>query len=115
MSYAVRKDGLGWRSVGSAADVGADENFSATQPVLTVSPAPDVNGFIQAVKIGLGGIVAVNGLATIYPLFFPAVQSQNWADTQALLNDALSKSVITSTQKTAILAAATAFNITGLS
>jgi hypothetical protein len=37
MSYAIRKDGLGWRSVASAAEVGSDEVFSTNQPVLTLS------------------------------------------------------------------------------
>lgn len=32
MGYAVRKDGLGWRAVESAADVLADETYSAAQP-----------------------------------------------------------------------------------
>lgn len=32
MSYAVRKDGLGWRSVESEADCAADETYSETQP-----------------------------------------------------------------------------------
>jgi len=82
--------------------------------VKTLTPPPDIDGFIQAVKTGLGGIVAVNNLATLYPLFFPAVQAQNWADVNLLLADALSKSVISAAQKTAILAAATAFNIPGL-
>lgn len=35
MSYAVRKDGLGWRAVGSNADVLDTEIFSATEPILT--------------------------------------------------------------------------------
>lgn len=35
MSYAVRKDGLGWRAVDSAADVGKDETFSDAQPAPT--------------------------------------------------------------------------------
>jgi len=35
MSYAVRKDALGWRAVGSSADVLDTEIFSATVPILT--------------------------------------------------------------------------------
>ena len=41
MSYAIRKDGLGWRAVGSPADVGQDEDFSLSEPVLD-SPAQQV-------------------------------------------------------------------------
>lgn len=33
MSYAVRKDGLGWRAVESAADCGNDEVWQEAQPV----------------------------------------------------------------------------------
>lgn len=32
MSYAIRKDKLGWRAVNSIEDVQADEDFSDTQP-----------------------------------------------------------------------------------
>lgn len=32
MSYAVRKDGQGWRAISSAADVGPDEVFSESEP-----------------------------------------------------------------------------------
>lgn len=32
MSYAIRKDGQGWRAVNGPADVGADEDFSETVP-----------------------------------------------------------------------------------
>lgn len=41
MSYAIRNDGLGWRSVNSADDVGVDETYSVEQPALTpVQPSP---------------------------------------------------------------------------
>lgn len=40
MSYAIRKDGTGWRSVNSAADVDVvNETFSTTQPPLIVPTA----------------------------------------------------------------------------
>lgn len=44
MSYAIRKDGLGWRAVASAADCAEDEAFSPVQPpIIEVSaPAPEV-------------------------------------------------------------------------
>ena len=32
MSYAIRKDGMGWRAVNSPEDVGPDEDFSEAQP-----------------------------------------------------------------------------------
>lgn len=38
MSYAVRKDGQGWRAVNGPEDVGADEEYSETQPVTLPPP-----------------------------------------------------------------------------
>ncbi|MFA6076365.1 MAG: hypothetical protein WC778_11110, partial [Negativicutes bacterium] len=49
-----------------------------------VSTTPNPSGFIQAIKNGLGGIVAANSVAVAYPLFFAAVQEQHWPDVQAL-------------------------------
>lgn len=40
MSYAVRKDGLGWRAVSCLADVGADEIFSEVQPAVITESVP---------------------------------------------------------------------------
>lgn len=37
MSYAVRKDGLGWRAINGPDDVGPDETFSETIPVQNVA------------------------------------------------------------------------------
>lgn len=42
MSYAIRKDGLGWRAVNGLDDVGADEVFSAEQPASIGPAAADV-------------------------------------------------------------------------
>lgn len=35
MSYAVRKDGKGWRAVAGPEEVGPDETYSETEPVLS--------------------------------------------------------------------------------
>lgn len=72
---------------------------------------PRIDGFIQSIKSGLGGIVAANSLAIRYPLFFAAVSSAQWPDVQALILDAQSKSVINPTQYAAIKSAAAANNI----
>jgi hypothetical protein len=37
MSYAIRKDGQGWRAVNGPDDVGADESFSETIPAQSAS------------------------------------------------------------------------------
>ena len=42
MSYAIRKDGLGWRAVNGPDDVGPDEDYSETQPTLTPSPDDEI-------------------------------------------------------------------------
>ena len=38
MSYAIRKDGQGWRSIGGPDDVGPDEVFSSDQPPAIAIP-----------------------------------------------------------------------------
>ena len=38
MSYALRKDGLGFRSINSPSDVKTDETFSAGLPTLSLPP-----------------------------------------------------------------------------
>ena len=45
MSYAIRKDGQGWRAVNSIADVGDDEVYSEDQPAPIVPPPsiPSIN------------------------------------------------------------------------
>lgn len=76
-----------------------------------IAPHPDGLGFAQAIKAGLGGIVAANALAVAYPLFFTAVQIGNWPDVQALIIDAKTKSLLTTQQYSDIKTAATTFNI----
>lgn len=46
MSYAIRNDGQGWRSVDGPEDVGADEVFSPTQP----APVYNASAIIEAKK-----------------------------------------------------------------
>jgi hypothetical protein len=75
------------------------------------SAQPDGQGFLQAIKIGLGGIVAVNTLLIAYPAFLSAIQLSEWLDVQSLLIDALSKTAITPIQYAAIKSAAATYNI----
>lgn len=42
MSYAIRKDGKGWRAVNSRDDVEADEVFSEEQPAVVVDFAAEI-------------------------------------------------------------------------
>ena len=88
----------------------AEQEASASAAALAAA-APKVDGFVQAIKTGLGGIVATNSLAIQYPLFFAAISSAVWPDVQELILDAQSKSVITPTQYAAIKSAAVANNI----
>lgn len=43
MSYAVRNDGLGWRSVSGPGDCTVDEFYSDIQPSLEVNPQVELN------------------------------------------------------------------------
>lgn len=69
-------------------------------------PAPDVPGFITDLKAAMGGIVASNGLAKAYPLFYPALQQGVFADAQALIIDAHATLVLNDTQYAAFKALA---------
>lgn len=65
MSYAIRKDYLGWRAVSSEADVTDDEIYSATEPVL--QPVITVNSLKSAVttkrwEVETGGITLPTGV-----------------------------------------------------
>lgn len=48
MGYAIRKDGLGWRSVNGPEDVTVDELYSDAQPSLEVNPQIEVNAQARA-------------------------------------------------------------------
>lgn len=63
MSYAVRNDGLGWRAVNGADDVGNDETFSETVP----SPVLELPSFPTEIA-ALQGLLAIDqaGMADEY-------------------------------------------------
>lgn len=50
MSYAIRKDGLGWRAVNSQSDVGVDESFSETQPIIVAAPTQLQLSFTRTIQ-----------------------------------------------------------------
>ena len=108
--FAIKKDGSGFRSITAENEVLGDENFSATRPDWSPTKSPDVDGFVQAVKIGLGGILAINNMPGA-SLVFAAMQAQQWADVQVLVVDAKDKSILTLGQYDAIKSAAALFNI----
>jgi hypothetical protein len=115
MAY-VQRDGTGKiTGVFANQQLGyATELLADTDPTLIafLNPVvPNSVDFAQAVKTGLGGILVANQLMTLYPAFFPAIQTQNWADLQTLILDAKAKLVITLAQYTSIKTAAGAFNI----
>lgn len=85
-----------------AGDLGAIAAYVAPPP----STIPNPTGFAQSVKIGMGGILAANALMAIYPAFFPAIQTGQWADVQTLILDAQTKGVLNSTQYAEIKQAA---------
>lgn len=71
----------------------------------------DVNGFTQACKTAAGGIVAANTLAKAYPLFFAAIEQQQWADVQTLIIDAHGDATLNDVDYAAFKAAAVTYNI----
>ena len=83
----------------------------AVMPNTIASPIPQGDAFTQAIKTGLGGIVAANAIAKNEPLLEAALREQNWPDVTALVKDALANAVITQAQYDAIKAAAAAYNI----
>ena len=78
---------------------------------ITPPIVPDIPGFIDAMGVALGGPIPANDLAKPYPLLDGAIRNSNWPFVQALIIDAQTTSVITSTEYAAIKAAATAHNI----
>lgn len=62
MSYAIRKDGKGWRAVSRPDEVGADETFSNSRPALV---APSVPSQVSALQ-GLKAIAQTPSLAEAY-------------------------------------------------
>lgn len=87
------------------------QSGNTPQPADAAPTVPDVDGFILAVKAGLGGIVAANALAAKYPLFTLSLRTSEWDDVQALVIDAKNTSAITLEQYNAIKAAAIVANI----
>ncbi|MFZ2405544.1 MAG: hypothetical protein WAW41_10435 [Methylobacter sp.] len=107
-------DGVIWIASDSA-QIGAtylDGVFTNPESTIpSTSQLADGLGFVQALKVTLGGIVQANALAVSYPLFFAAVQSGDWVGVQELIVDAKTKSLISTDQFAAIKAAALECNI----
>ena len=112
MSYAFAKNGTYFRSVHSAADIDAvTETFVVgdTPPALTIPTQPDVSGFVAAIKAQVGIVAAAS--ITGSALMFAALQTGQWEDASALIENALTLTQITTAQHSAIKAAALTFNI----
>jgi hypothetical protein len=80
-------------------------------PLPAPAPEPNLDAWMSAVKIALGGPVALNALLRAYPLLQPSLVARDWVDAQALLADAKATAAITAVQAVAINAAATAASI----
>ena len=76
-----------------------------------IPPAPNLDAFMAAVKVAMGGPVALNALLRVYPLLQPSLAAQDWTDAEALLADAKATTAITAAQAVAINSAAAAANI----
>ena len=107
--YALKKDGSSWRAINSSDEVGSDETFSETQPVLATMAIPNVPGFVAAIKAQIGIVVAAS--ITGSALMFAALQTGQWSDASALIENALTLTQITSAQHSAIKATALTFNV----
>jgi len=95
-----------WPNQGTVADDDARWTSFIAPPIL-----PNSDGFLQACKTGLGGIVAITLTNLPYPAFFFAVQGAHWADAQALLIAAHTATLLTDAQFNAIKAFAVTYNI----
>lgn len=79
------------------------------KPIIIVEP--DGAGFLQAVKTGIGGIIAANRLAVAYPLYFATIMTAEWADLEALTIDAKARVILTAEQYEEIKVLAAHYNI----
>lgn len=98
----------GWRAQAYAAWLAVPNTPLAAA---AVAVAPNIQGFVDAVKTAMGGIVGVNTLTRQYPSFYPAIQASQWDDAKALLVDAKSTGFITSDQ---YIAFQSAFNLNNI-
>ena len=104
--FGAPQDPSHWPNMGTVLDTDPRYIAFMTPPVM-----PDIAGFIDAIATTLGGIVPANTLAKAYPLLDGAIRNAQWSFVQALIIDAQTTSVITSTEYAAIKAAAAANNI----
>lgn len=110
IGFAIRNDNQGWRAVDSVDEVGIDETFSDIKPDVQIPIIFDIDGFEQAIKDILGGIVAAAAIPNAWALS-TALNKKQWGDVQALIIDAKEKSNITTEQYNAIKKAAASSNI----
>ena len=85
--------------------------FLAEQAAIVQASLIDIPGFIQDLKIKLGGIVNANHLYAAYPLLIPAMETGRFDDATALIKDAESANRITNDQYAVIKASASEFHI----
>ncbi len=62
MSYAVRKDGLGWRAVNGPADCSADEVFAEMQPPVYGAAEQVVSVTMRQARLALLAIGKLNAV-----------------------------------------------------
>ena len=87
------------------------EEFLAEEAIAKQKALIDVKGFIQDLKIKMGGIVNINRLYTAYPLLIMTLESGHFDDSIALIKDALSTNIITNDQYKIIKESAAEFHI----
>ena len=94
-------------------DVAAAEILSAQSAAGAAAAAllPNQNGFADALKVAMGGIVGSNALAKAYPLFYPALQEGIWSDVQSLIIDAHTSGLLSDSVYVEFAALARQYNI----
>lgn len=85
------------------------DNKTKKQDIL--DKQPNASKFIQDIKFNIGGIVEANNLARSYPLYFSAIQTEQWGDVEELTLDAKITKIINPVQYDGIKNAAIANNI----
>ena len=105
-AFGCPQDTTDWPNQGEIAD-------DDTRWIAFIAPQvmPDGDGFLQAVKTGLGGITAIVVTTLPYPAFFFAINGSHWADAQALLIMAHTATLLTDDQYNAIKALAITYHI----
>ena len=74
-------------------------------------PPPDIDGFVNALVVGVNDPLLLNAIAGFYPALLPAISFKHWNIVQALFIDAVTKHRITVEQYHDVQEQLVTFNI----